>query len=237
MRAASPVDPRDCAAQRRRIVDVVFGSVGEVGRRRPIGLALVAALVAHGTLGVMALGVEPSLESWSANLALQVHAQLGHEATVELARPSPPAEPAREAQLEPEHPPTKVARTPRGQPREVAPPPPARAGRILAQAPDPSAAVDLTGNTFVTGSASAYAGGATTSHGTNPHAVRLQDVDLRTAWTASGSRSLVRGAAAERAVAVSVAGGGRRSTDQRTDGGHSSCRPRQWNGGVGKSAR
>jgi protein TonB len=38
---------------------------------------------------------------------------------------------------------------------------------VVAQEPDPSAPIDLTGDTIVTGHAAAYAGGATTSPGTS----------------------------------------------------------------------
>jgi protein TonB len=57
------------------------------------------------------------------------------------------------------------------------PPPPAQAGRIIAQEQGPRAPLDLTGDTFVTGTAQAYAGGVTSPTGTNPNAVETREVD------------------------------------------------------------
>jgi protein TonB len=44
----------------------------------------------------------------------------------------------------------------------------------VAQAPDPQAPIDLTGDTFVTGTADAYAGGVTAATGTSQEAVFTQ---------------------------------------------------------------
>jgi protein TonB len=76
--------------------------------------------------------------------------------------PSPPPPAAEPAKPEPA--------PPRATPHE--PPPPAQAGKVLTQEPDPNEPVDLTGNTIVTGNAEQYAGGVTTSNGTSPVAVR-----------------------------------------------------------------
>jgi protein TonB len=47
---------------------------------------------------------------------------------------------------------------------------------VVAQEVDPSQPVDLTGNTFIQGTASAYAGGVTTSSGTSTVAVHSREV-------------------------------------------------------------
>jgi len=60
---------------------------------------------------------------------------------------------------------------------DARPPPPAQAGRIIAQEAGPRAPLDLTGDTFVTGTAQAYAGGVTSPTGTNPTAVDTPEVD------------------------------------------------------------
>jgi hypothetical protein len=57
------------------------------------------------------------------------------------------------------------------------PPPPAQAGRVIAREPGTSAPLDLTGNTFVTGTADVYAGGVTSSTGTNKEPVESRVVD------------------------------------------------------------
>ncbi|HVZ37371.1 MAG TPA: TonB family protein, partial [Polyangiaceae bacterium] len=80
--------------------------------------------------------------------------------------PPPPAPPKPSA---PAHPPPHAVSVPK------APPPPAQAGRIIARAPEDDV-VDLTGNTFVTGTASAYAGGTTTATGTSTKPVFAQTV-------------------------------------------------------------
>jgi protein TonB len=48
---------------------------------------------------------------------------------------------------------------------------PAQAGAIVAREADPNAPVDLSADAFVTGTASAYAGGVTAASGTSTHAV------------------------------------------------------------------
>jgi protein TonB len=56
-----------------------------------------------------------------------------------------------------------------------APTAPAQAAQIIARAIDPAAPLDFSGDSFVTGSASAYAGGVTASNGTSTHAVNHVD--------------------------------------------------------------
>jgi protein TonB len=82
--------------------------------------------------------------------------------------PPPPPTPEPEAKPEPAPP-------PRAMPHETPPPPPpapAQAGKVLTQEPDPNEPVDLTGNTFVSGNATDYAGGATAANGTSKTPVR-----------------------------------------------------------------
>jgi protein TonB len=160
---------------RPRIVDVVFGVI--TPESRLAGLAAVAiALGSHGALMLWASRFERSLESWSAAVAARVHAELSREQFVELAptpAPPPPVDPP-----EPERAPPKTRAVSR-RPAEARPPPPAQAGKVVAREPNPNAPVDLSGETFVVGSASTYAGGVTTPSGTNPVAVQTRDVDPR----------------------------------------------------------
>lgn len=166
--------PRRVHAGEARIADVVFDRLDTRASRNDL-LAVVAAVALHGSLWYWARSAEPSLESWSAEMAVRVHTELGRQEVVELAEPvrervpepeqaHQPAPPAQERALRPARP----SRTP---------PPPAQAGRIIAQEPSPNAPVDLTADTFVTGTASAYAGGTTTAGGTNPVAVLSRMVD------------------------------------------------------------
>jgi protein TonB len=54
------------------------------------------------------------------------------------------------------------------------PPTPAQAAKVLTQEPKPDEPVDLTGNTIIQGNADTFAGGFTSSNGTNPNAVHTQ---------------------------------------------------------------
>lgn len=157
-----------------RVVDVVFGRVSN-GAPRAALFAVFAAVAIHGMLWLWARSSEPSLESWSAELAARVHAELGRQEVVELAKPPPPKE---APNPEEERPPVPVReRVPEAARTTKAPPPPAQAGQIVAQEPRADDPLDLTSDTFVTGTANAYAGGTTTATGTNPVAVLTRTVD------------------------------------------------------------
>ncbi len=159
------------------IVDVVFG-VPKPERRRRILIAILIAAAAHASLLLWAQTSEHSLESWSAEITARVHAELSRDEFVDLAKPPapPPAEEkpkAEEPVKQPAHPKIHLAR----RAESSKPPPPAQAGSIIAQDPSPNTPVDLTGETFVTGTANAYAGGVTSPTGTNTVAVMTRDVD------------------------------------------------------------
>jgi periplasmic protein TonB len=158
-----------------RIVDVVL----EGRLDRPIGRSAVALAVAtavHVGLVAWATATGGSLEPWTAQLAMRLHEELGRERIVEVT-PPPPPKPAPPPERPPSHP--EQARTARPTPRRAdsRPPPPAQAGQIIAREEGPRAPLDMTGDTFVTGTAQAYAGGVTSSTGTNPHAVEEPEVD------------------------------------------------------------
>jgi protein TonB len=165
------------SAPRPRIIDVVFDTDTPEPRWWIVFAALVT-LAVHASIILWALRSERSLESWSASVAARVHAELGREQFVELTKPPPPP-PQPPEQTPPAVPNAPAVHHPK-QPLEPSkPPPPAQAGNIIAREAKPDAPVDLTGDTFVTGKASAYAGGVTTSTGTNPVAVQTRDVDPR----------------------------------------------------------
>ena len=164
-------------------MDAVFRARTARGfRRGMVGVAVGVGL--HFGLWLMARRSEPSLESWSAELATRVHAELGRQSDLELVPPPPPEPPVREEVPEPiaEAPAQRApARDRRTDSRTPAPP--AQAGQIIAQDPTAGAAIDLTAQTFVTGSANAYAGGTTTARGTNAVAVPTRSVDPNAAPT------------------------------------------------------
>lgn len=160
-RAPGPPVPGDSP----RIVDLVFAP-GRAAPRRRLPAALIAAL-GHLGLGAWIVGMQPSLEAWSADLASRIHDELTRVEIVELAPAKPPPAPA------PVAPPSEAVADPTPAatpPAEPAPrtrlkvgAAPARAGKIVAA---PGAPLDLTGDVFVEGQGSAYAGGATSPSGT-----------------------------------------------------------------------
>jgi protein TonB len=160
-----------------RIVDVVLAGRAD----HPLGrsaLAISVALSVHVGLLAWATASGSSLEPWSAQLAARLHQELARERMVESARPPPPPpRPPAPAESPPQRPPLARAARPAQRRADSRPPPPAQAGRIIAQEEGPHAPLDLTGNTFVTGTAQAYAGGVTSPTGTNPSAVESQQVD------------------------------------------------------------
>lgn len=146
-----------------RIVDLVFAP-GRAAPRRRLPAALIAAL-AHLGLGAWIVGMQPSLEAWSADLASRIHDELTRVEIVELAPQEPPPAPPEAPPSEPATDPTPAA----APPSEPAPrvrlkvgAAPARAGKVVSA---PGAPLDLTGDVFVEGQGSAYAGGATTPGG------------------------------------------------------------------------
>ena len=145
-----------------RIVDLVFaGEPGGRLRRLALGGACVVALYASAILVVGRLG--RSGASLCAEMAARVHDAIAAERTVDvtpLPKPPPPAE----------TPPTPHVAEPVARERvhtaaaHHAPAAPAQAGQIAAASTSP---VDFTGSAFVVGSGPSYAGGTTTSAGTN----------------------------------------------------------------------
>jgi protein TonB len=160
-----------------RIVDVVFA--GRVDR--PLtrsALAIAVATGVHLGLFTWATASGSSLAAWSAELAMRLHDEVARERVVELTPPPPPPpKPPPAAEPPPQRPPVARASRPKQLRADSRPPPPAQAGRIIAQEEGPRAPLDLTGNTFVTGTAQAYAGGVTSPTGTNPNPVETHEVD------------------------------------------------------------
>jgi protein TonB len=165
-------------------------------------LAGLLALGAHLGLWATAQRREPSLETWAARVAALIHEDLAGRAPVAI-EPPPPPQPEVQPQPEPaiaRAAPADVEHAPRPEPRAASRPetppaaralppghvaPPAESGRIISEEAEPAGPVDLTDNTFVTGTASAYVGGASASAGTNRVAVPsgLIDPDARPTTT------------------------------------------------------
>ncbi len=153
-----------------RIVDVVF----ECDRKpQSAWLAVAVALALHAGLFLWSENIEPSLELWSADIAARVHAELGRQQLVDVLELPKPTKPIARA--------SHVAPKPAAVPEPASAP--AQASQIVAQEPGP---VDLTGDAFVTGSASKYAGGVTAPQGTSREAVKAVTADRSQPVTLEG---------------------------------------------------
>jgi periplasmic protein TonB len=156
-----PETPTGAPPGATRIVDLVFaGEIGGRVRRLAVGGALVIALYALGILLVGRFG--RSGASIAAEMAARVHDAIAAERAVDVTPPPPPPPPLTPPAphiAEPairEH--THVAAA------HHAPAAPAQAGKLAAASESP---LDFTGSAFVVGSGPSYAGGSTTSSGTN----------------------------------------------------------------------
>lgn len=153
-------------AESAALLDAVFGGQPRARRGRWAVFAWTAALALHGSLFFLAKLSGPSLETWSARIAAMVHHDLNANAPTAIETLAPPAPPPAAAPPAAEPPPSTPPPTAAAPVRARTPQPPAapaQAAQVIAS----DAPVDLTGDTFITGSANAYAGGATTSTGTS----------------------------------------------------------------------
>lgn len=158
-----------------------FAFVFSMGMRIPIAAAVAISVSLH--VSAMASTLEALVFSdmarWSDLVRDTVHAQLTQIYEVELLQPEeklpepPPPEPEPVKEEAPPEPPPPVVKEEAPPPKADAPPPPAaaEAAKVLTQEPAEDEPVDLTGNTFVTGSGSTYAGGTTQTGGTSKTAV------------------------------------------------------------------
>lgn len=153
---------------RPAIAELVLAAAPPPASRRPQAIAVALSL--HALIVLALLGTQPTLETWSADMAARVHDELTRLQLAEIEPldppPPPPPEPEEVKQAEP--PPPAEDPAPAPPPSAPAPTPPrsapARAARVVAA---PAGALDLTGDVIVTGNASAYAGGVTTPTGTS----------------------------------------------------------------------
>jgi protein TonB len=153
-----------------------LAAVLEMGRNatRGVVMGLLVALLFHGAAAADAAALPLDFMRWSREVGERIHARLWESYDIEMVKavepPPPPAPPPEEAKEEPKAaappPPTRVK-------DEPPPPPPAaaQASAVLTKEPDSNEPVDLTGNTFVNGTAETYAGGVTEQGGTSDKAV------------------------------------------------------------------
>jgi protein TonB len=162
---------------RPAIAELVFAAAAPPPTRRHQAL-IVTALV-HLGLAAAILGAQPTLETWSAEMAARVHDELTRIQLAEVETLPPPEPPPAEpppAETPAEPPPAAAPAAPAADPPRSAParPSPARAARVVAS---PPGALDLTGDVVVAGHASAYAGGVTSSTGASTRPVHQASRD------------------------------------------------------------
>jgi periplasmic protein TonB len=158
------------ARERRRpsppgITDVVLGGPGRAPRWH-LPVAVVVALGTHAGLWRWARTAQPPPPPAATTARILV--ELAEPQQRPQPQPAPPPEPP---QASPPPPPPRS--------RSRRPPTPAAAAAVVARAPDVHDPVDLTAETFVTGTSGAYAGGVTAARGTSDQAAHARDVDPR----------------------------------------------------------
>jgi len=155
----------------RAIVEVVLG-VHSPRSRRDVVIAALVGVGAYGLLGLWALRPERRPEPARETGTTRVPVEISLDETVVRIRPSGTPFPR-----------PKMAPAPRG---ASVPNASSRSGAHSAQAAtivaqEPTAPIDLTGETFVVGGARAYGGGVTSPHGTSAVPVQGSDAVARSA--------------------------------------------------------
>jgi protein TonB len=147
-----------------RIVDLVF-LAEPAGRWRRLAFGGAVVLALYGGAFALVSRLGGSLGPWTAEMAARIHEAIAMERAVEVPPPPPPPALQTPSAPAPEVPHISVSRSVRApNAREARATPPAEAGQIVAASPEPA---DFTGTTFIVGSGTSYAGGATTSRGTS----------------------------------------------------------------------
>lgn len=162
----------DASTVRRALGGDPNDRVLEIGAKATsaITVALIIALILHGTAVARTALMSIELLAWSKSVQGKIAERLTEEFELDTSKPveppppPPPVEP--EQEKAPAPPPVANAATP-----EAPPPEAAQAGKVLTAEPDPNDPVDLTGGGFVTGSGTSYAGGVTQANGTGKTAV------------------------------------------------------------------
>lgn len=134
-----------------------------------ITVALIIAVLAHGTAVARTAYMSIELLRWSKVVQGKIAERLIDEYDLEIAKPLdvPPPPPEQPQEKAPAPPPLAKAPTAPEEP----PPEAAQAGKVLTAEPNPNDPVDLTGGGFVSGSGTSYAGGVTQANGTGKGAV------------------------------------------------------------------
>ncbi len=186
--------------------------VSELGVEKHVAagvLALLLALLAHGTAAARIAMIHTELLAWTREIRFAINEKLASTYDIEVEKPKPVETPP-----EPKEEPKEEKAPPPRAPKDTAPPPPpaaAQAGKVMTQAPDDQP-VDFT-NSFVTGNAETYAGGVTQTNGTSATAVRNLNAQAGGVPGGTGTKPAPPGpAVADRSHRLSVV-----SSDWRCD--------------------
>lgn len=177
----------------------IFLRVAGIGRASRPWTSLVVlggALLLHSTLPLVGAHRLFDLDDFARSVLNQVKSRLSVTVDVNQIEeePPPPPETVEEPEPEPEEPepPPVLAPTEPSEPiaEDYEPPPPeaAKAAQVITSDPQPDEPLDLTDNTFVTGSSDSYSGGNTTSAGTSDTAVRNRHAQAGGAKGSVGTR-------------------------------------------------
>lgn len=175
---AVPAQSASSSPPSREPLGRVLG-LGRAAVRSGLTIGFIGALGSHVGLGIEAfkMSEQAALRSFVMAVHGNIQERLRRTMDLDLEEPPPPPEP--EAPPEPEPPPPEPIKTPppavkapAPAPAPEPPPPAAQAGQVLAAEPDPNEPLDLTGNTFVTGTGDRYVGGVTATNGTGQKPTR-----------------------------------------------------------------
>lgn len=155
-----------------------FAGVLDMGPRMPVAATIALAVLLHAgaAAGATAATLFAEIFAWNRGLTESVALRLSQSVDIDVAKPPEPEPPppppeAPKDEAKPEPPPAPVVKE---LPKDAPPPPPpaaAEAAKVLTQEPAKEDPLDFTGNTFVQGSGSTYAGGTTQAGGTSKSAV------------------------------------------------------------------
>lgn len=152
-----------------------FERVLRIESGMPPSAVVALAIAIHVAIVVGAIGASlfVAIHDYNAMIRAGIAEKLAQTYDIDKEEVPPPPPPKEEPKAE-EPPPTKDEPKPEDPPKDTPPAPPAaaQAAAVLTQAPTPDEPVDLTGNTMVVGTSTAFAGGTTQANGTSTTAVR-----------------------------------------------------------------
>lgn len=171
-----------------------FYSINRLGKKtgRRILAASCIALFVHLAGAAHQLSSLHEVRAFALQIRTAIHNRRIQTVEVHIEVPvQPPPPPPPQAEPAPVAPERRVPRRRVAKRRAAPPPSAAQAARVMTAKADPDEPLDLTGNTFIQGTASSYAGGVSASNGTSKAAVRDRNARAK---GVNGGRGTKRGA-------------------------------------------